>query len=270
MSEQTPDGMNEPDGAKKPMSAKRKAVIGVLIAVACAAGGTGVYMLNSQRQAQRDLEDLRDQVVTEADPAETAAGTEAESEPYVSPVDFEQLQLTNPDVYAWITVPGTVIDYPVVQARDDMDFYLHRAWDRSSSYSGSVFSEPGRSKELTDSVTILYGHNMADGSMFGTLKRYRDENYRDEHREICLYTADGAYTYEVFAAVVYDDRLITAAYDLDTQEGVQDFLDSLAATRNLNSWVADDVTVTPEDRVLVLSTCTNSSSERYLVCGVLR
>ena len=78
------------------------------------------------------------------------------------PVDFETLQKENPDIYAWITIPGTDIDYPVVQDSTDNTYYLNHAADTSLSDSGAIYSEKENAKDFDDYLTVLYGHNMKD------------------------------------------------------------------------------------------------------------
>ncbi|MBR1781035.1 MAG: class B sortase, partial [Oscillospiraceae bacterium] len=142
------------------MSRKRKVIFLLLIVLAALAAGYVVYYVTLQRVQASKVDDLRDQFVTQ-EPVEQVVEPEPEpvvSEPeeeepepepervFVSPIDFVSLQEINPDVYAWLEIPGMDISYPVVQHAWDIDYYLRRAYDGTSSTAGSIFSEPGRAK----------------------------------------------------------------------------------------------------------------------------
>lgn len=122
------------------------------------------------------------------------------------PVDFETLQKENPDIYAWITIPGTDIDYPVVQDSTDNTYYLNHAADTSLSDSGAIYSEKENAKDFDDYLTVLYGHNMKDGSMFAGLHKYEDKTFLKDHKDLTIYTPDSILKYRIFAAYLTDNR----------------------------------------------------------------
>ena len=93
------------------------------------------------------------------------------------PVDFDSLQKENPDIYAWITIPDTVIDYPIVQSSEDNAYYLNHSAEKTDSASGAIYSENYNKKNFDDPITLLYGHNMKDGSMFAGLHKYEEDTY---------------------------------------------------------------------------------------------
>ena len=93
------------------------------------------------------------------------------------PVDFDSLQKENPDIYAWITIPDTVIDYPIVQSSEDNAYYLNHSAEKTDSVSGAIYSENYNKKNFDDPITLLYGHNMKDGSMFAGLHKYEEDTY---------------------------------------------------------------------------------------------
>lgn len=196
-------------------------------------------------------------------PAETPA-----AEPPEIPIDFESLQKENPDIYAWITIPGTEVDYPILQRYDDT-YYLNHTVDGREGLPGSIYTEALNFRDFTDPNTVIYGHNMRDGSMFGGLKQYVDPAYLEEHREILVYTPEKKLTYQVFAAVTYDNRHILKSFDFSRTESYREFLDSLKEVRNMKSYVDPEVAVGTEDRILTLSTCNGNEQERFLVEAVL-
>ncbi|MCQ2467826.1 MAG: class B sortase [Clostridia bacterium] len=263
------------------MSNKRKTVFILLLLIAAIGLGVVVYTLTSSYLNKKQYVDLKEQVWTSETTTEatTVVATstneptdtipEETKEPYVSPIDFDTLHDTNSDIFAWLDIPDTDISYPVLQRADDFEYYLRRGLDEQYSNDGSLFIEPIHNIDMSSYNTIIYGHNLRSLGMFGTLKYYRDLTYLEEHREIKVYTPTGEYTYYVFAAVTYNDRLITALFDFDQAEGRQAFLDSLDDINDMNSYILDDVEVTSEDKLLTLSTCNSDKSQRFLVVAVL-
>ena len=198
--------------------------------------------------------------------AETA--TEEQSE--VIPVKFEELQAVNPDIYAWITVPGTVIDYPILQHASDNTYYLMHNIDGSYGYPGCVYTENMNSKDFTDNNTVIYGHNMKNGSMFAQLHKFEDPDFFNENREVLIYLPDEVLHYTIFAAHVYDDRHLLYSFDFTDPEVYQKYLDSIFSTRDMSANIDKDITVTTDDQIITLVTCIGSQpSNRLLVQAVL-
>ncbi len=198
----------------------------------------------------------------------TAALTEEAKE---AEIDFESLKARNEDIYAWITIPGTEIDYPVVQRMGSEDlydnFYLNHTVDLVEGYPGAVYSQPVNRKDFMDSVTVLYGHNMKDGSMFGCLHDYADKDYFDRNHTVVIHTPDNVYLYEIFAAVDFSDALLPYEYDFSNSEEVQRYLDDI---RECAGNFREGMEVSKESRILTLSTCySTEDSKRLLVEAVL-
>ena len=114
-------------------------------------------------------------------------------------IDWEKLRKTNPDIIAWITVPGTKIDYPVLSCKT-WNEYLHKDYMGEPSKPGSVFIQPETGKEFNDFHTIIFGHNMRNQSMFGSLHRYEEESFWEKHRKIYVYQPGKAFCWRVFSA----------------------------------------------------------------------
>lgn len=189
---------------------------------------------------------------------------------YICPVDFEELQKINPDIYAWIEIPGTKINYPVVQSADDNDYYLNHTIEGEEGYPGSIYTENLNAKDFSDYNTVVYGHNMKNGSMFMGLHAYEDPQYLKEHSEVIVYTSDHKYTYRIFAAVVYNDIHILNNYDFANSEQRQLYLDSIYESRAMQSVVDDSVQVDEDSQLLTLSTCIGGQPDkRYIVEAVL-
>lgn len=222
-----------------------------------------------QKNNSKVYDNLQSEVQKTTEQVSDTTATEDTKEPV--PVDFNALWNVNPDIYAWIEIPDTKVAYPVLQKEGDDDYYLNVTVEGNSGLPGSIYSQASRnSKDFQDFNTILYGHDMKDGSIFGTLKNYKDASYWEEHPEIMIYTPEQKFTYRIFAAVVYGDELIPHKYDFDTTEGRQAFLDSIYSNSDSRSMIDSDIEVTTDSKLLTLSTCIgNESSHRYLVIGVL-
>lgn len=179
----------------------------------------------------------------------------------------------NPDIYAWITIPDTNINYPILQSREDNRYYLTHAQDGRESPSGALFTEDYNNKDFQDPITVIYGNNMQDGSMFGELDRYSDSSYMEAHPYIYIYTNNGETTlkYRIFAAYRSDDRHIMERFQSGRSEGNRKaYLDSIYNNRVMGVQIDTSVQVDTESRILTLSTHDDSGEEyRYLVQACL-
>ncbi|WP_018752960.1 class B sortase [Paenibacillus sanguinis] len=180
-------------------------------------------------------------------------------------IDFEQLRLVNPDVTAWITAEESVIDYPVVQGADN-EYYLNHLFTRAPNKLGSLFVDYRTPGDFTARNTIIYGHNMKDGSMFSSLTKYKDQEYFETHPTMKLYTPDGAYTIELFAGIVADGDYEFIRYQFTDNE---DFMSYTAALREESTFQAE-VEIEANDRIVALCTCSYEfNNARYALFGKL-
>lgn len=191
-----------------------------------------------------------------------------------NPIDFETLQAENSDIYAWITVGNTEVDYPVVQSPDDDSFYLKRdAMTKKWSEKGAIYTELVNSKDFSDPVTVIYGHNGYGSSMFTTLHRFEDEEFFNSNEYFYIYTPDRRLTYQIISAFKYDDRHIMNNFNFANPADLQEWQSYVqnpesSALKNVRTDL--DTTVDENSKIVVLSTCiTNQKSNRFLVCGVL-
>ncbi len=179
---------------------------------------------------------------------------------------LEQLNTQNSDIVGYINVSGTAISYPVLQCENN-DFYLDHTFDKTISKSGSIFydfrcnPDPGRNKNL-----IVYGHNWSNGTMFHNMRYFVDNKELFDQGVITIYSFEGIYTYKIFSVYyvdAYDDYLrINFAHDADYTEWLE--------RRVELSIFKTDVTITPESRIVSLSTCVNGTSDgRIAIHGIL-
>jgi len=254
---------------------------GGLLAIGCILFGLIAYL----RATPRETAETRVQAVI-AGRAETAKAPEASPDPeassdpevspdpegttpvYVSPVDFEALWEMNPDIYAWLYIPGTEINYPILQREGADDFYLRHDSEGKSSKAGAIFTEATyTSKDFSDPVTLVYGHHMRSGVMFGNLQAtYSAQNGLETYRDIVIYLPERELHYEVFAGVPHDMRHILYYNDFTDPKTFQAFLEQVLSVRSINASIDKSVEVTAEDHLLILSTCLQGDRhQRYLV-----
>lgn len=233
-----------------------------------------------------EYEELREAVVmeteTETVAAESETVTETESEimtemetetekkPVEIPIDFAALQEMNPDIYAWIQVEGTAIDYPIVQHPEDNGYYLNHTVEGEEAIEGAIFTEDYNKKDFEDPNTVIYGHNMKNGSMFRSLHEFSDRSFFNENRDITIYLPDQIRHYEIFAAYLYDSRHILQSFDFSDEKVFESYLKSVFSIRDMSSYVDSSVEVDKDSKIITLSTCYKGMDEkRYLVQAVL-
>ncbi len=138
------------------------------------------------------------------------SNTNKEGYPFIQ-IDWNELKKVNPDVVGWIRIPGTVVDYPIVKGKTN-DTYIHTTFEgKSPSSAGAIFLDYRNSGRLDDYVSVIYGHNMKNGSMFSGLKKYLKEDYRNENKYIEIYTPQWSKVYT--PVFIYTGHYSDPAYD---------------------------------------------------------
>ena len=180
-------------------------------------------------------------------------------------IDFESLSEINPDVVAWVYVGATKIDYPVVQTEDN-EFYLHQTFEGKKNSSGCIFMDWEVNKDLSSPNTFIYGHNMKNGSMFGSLKQFIwNEKTYDKDPYIFVYIPGYIYRYKIFSCKqVASESEIYSVIHKNTPG-----LEAYAKTFLIPGSVINEPTdIRDNGHVLALSTCVNDYAYRMIVCGV--
>lgn len=177
-------------------------------------------------------------------------------------VDWDGLRAINPDIVAWVYVPGTPINYPVVQGSDNQE-YLHKAFDGSTGWlasAGTIFLDASNTSDLSDRNNALYGHHMNDGSMFASLADFEDQGTFDSHRDIYVLTPQGNYRLKTFALVktTGSDAIVQTSFanDASYQAYVQDKLN-----RSVVSQKGDTLTAADIKQSVLFSTCEYSQND---------
>ncbi len=189
------------------------------------------------------------------------------------PFDFDAMHEINPDIYAWLVVPGTNIDCPILQSQTDDLFYNDHGIDAKPFILGAVYSQKTyNSRTFQDPMTFLYGHGTYAGQPadFDELNDFADELFFETHREILVYVHDEMYVYTIFAACNHGNEHILRYYDFSDETYFNLFFDEFYDESKSCDHL--DLNAMPKfgDKLITLSTCYEpDKSQRYLVFGVL-
>lgn len=178
---------------------------------------------------------------------------------------YADVYAKNSDLVGWISIPGTRIDYPVMQTKDNPNFYLKHAFDKSYSSYGVPYMQENCDVGISDNL-MLYGHHMNNGSMFSDLCKYESEDFYQDHKTIHFDTLDSFGEYEVIAAfktVAYSEQGFKY-YHFVRAEQEEDFDEFIAKCKELALY---DTGVTAEygDQLITLSTCEYSRTNGRMV-----
>ena len=251
--------------------------VGTLCVLICAACGVFLYQYYRGAGSEAALtQQVRPASVTPQPPqADKAHRQEApQPQPVEIPVDFAQLAQVSPDIYAWLELPDTQVDAPVLQhPGDDLYYNAHNA--HGEYYMcGAVFSQETYNDRSFDApMTILYGHGTVLGQPgpFHELNSYAEQDYFDTHDQMIVYTPSAMYVYRVFAAFVHGSEHLLYYYDFSDPVIFTGFFNTVREIADpQNSHFDEDAMPAPGDKVLALSTCfEQDKSRRYLVMGRL-
>ncbi len=175
--------------------------------------------------------------------------------------DFEELQKINKDIIAWIWCEDTVLHYPVVQSYDN-EYYLHRLTDHSWNFSGTPFLDYRNNSNFSDFNTIIYAHNMLNGTMFASLYEWEDEKWREEHPIITVFTPDDVVRVKVLAAFETDTK--SFVYTIPSGEELKEYFVNRLSEKIFPEL---DTKISVENKFVTLSTCTTTSKTRFVVVG---
>ena len=185
-------------------------------------------------------------------------------------IDWDELHSQNPDIYAWIYIPGTNIDYPILQHPEEKSYYLNHNIDGSEGYPGCIYTQNVNSTDWTDPNTVIYGHNMNNGSMFHDLHRFEDAVFFDETQYLFIYTPERNLVYEIFAAYPFSNIDLMMCFDYSTPEALLVYFDGIWTNRSMTSHFRDSIVLYGDSRIITMSTCIGGQLDmRYLVQAVL-
>ena len=182
-----------------------------------------------------------------------------------SEIDFKALNAINSDAVAWLYSPRTVIDYPVMKT-NDYYYSLHHLPNGKKNGNGSLFLDYSSEPDFSSILTVIYGHHMKSGSMFGSLQGYKKQAYYEQHPYMYLYTEQGDYRIDllygcIIGAGQWSERVFMHS----------DYVEELLEYAAYNTTFKSNTSYTAGDRVVALSTCSYEFDDaRYVVIGILR
>lgn len=240
---------------------KNRALVLLLVVLLCCGLAGCAYLVWQQAEMDRAAQEQQGNPIPSSEPMLEE-----------NPVDFIAEKQKNPDIYAWIYIPGTNINLPVMQRAGDDSFYLDHNSSGEYAVEGSIYSQSMNSTDFSDPVTVLYGHNMKNGSMFTQLHEFEDPEFFANNTEIYIYTPGHILTYQIVAAYQYDNRHILNSFDFSDTEVRESYFASVLNPSSMLVNVREGATLESSDKIVQLSTCMGDASRtttRYLVTGVL-
>ena len=239
--------------------------IAILCTLACVvSAGQAAKIQYEYKQGEKEYSELADLLISPVDNSiyVSQKGEGAEGAPV--DVDFDKLQQMNVNVVGWLYCEGTPINYPVVQSADN-SYYLNHLYDDQTNSSGAIFMDALNSPELTDANTVIYGHNMKNGSMFASLQNYDMQSYYEEHPVMYYMTREHDYRIDVFASYETsgDSEAFTMFFD-----SPETYLNYLKGTWEKSMIDTSWLPMTVDDNIVTFSTCSYSFNDaRYVVQG---
>ena len=222
-------------------------VIAVIFMIIC--GCRLIWLIFRYQEADNLYADIGEEILLPELPSEDDKNPREENE-VKQAVDFQKLLSINEEVVAWISIPALELEYPVTQGEDN-EYYLHYAYNKEPNFAGSIFLNFRNHADFQDQNTILYGHNMLNGSMFGSLKHLDVST----HPKIIVYTPESVLEYETV-----DNRIISVSEKEYYQTSFQGE-DFLAVLQGLSP----EISGADGERILTLSTCNGNSAQRRIV-----
>ena len=226
-------------------------VVSIIVLIAALIGlGAIAFQYISQQRAYDDFEQY-------------ASISDAENDSLADlTVDWDALRAVNPNIVAWIYIPDSPVNYPVVQGQDNQE-YLHKAFDGSTGWlasAGTIFLDSNNASDFSDRNSALYGHHMNDGSMFASLSDWQNNDEFNSHRDIYLLTPQGNYRLKTFAMVktTGTDALVQTTFSSEEsyRSYIQDKLDRSVVTQEGDVLGASDIT-----QSMLFSTCEYSQAD---------
>ena len=248
------------------------ALIIILIAAFCVLGYAGWHLygiLKSYKDASDLYKSARESFVTPnpepatgIDPKGMPDGIEDAVPPVL--VNWDDLKAKNKDIIGWIYVEARPsISYPIVWKDKDNDYYLHRSYEGDYLYAGAIFLEGLNQPDFSDPVSILYGHNMKDGSMFARIKELSSQEEYDKAPYFWVLTPDGTYRYHIFSVLQTNPK--SDVYHLFEKPDAEFFAWEKALQKS--SFVKNDTPLYQDDHTVILSTCHSDHENRWVVVG---
>ena len=199
------------------------------------------------------------------DPEELPQRESLYAQPRQISMDFTELQKINGDIIGWLYAEGTKIDNPVVLT-DNNTYYLNHLYSGEVNGSGSLFADFRNHRDFSDKNTVIYGHHMRNGSMFGSIEEYRSQDFYESAPTMMLYTPEGDYLIELISGTDESGNDQFVKFEFENDKEFEEYIDSFRERSTFKS----DVEVRPQDKLISLCTCTYVfNNARYMLIGRL-
>ena len=197
-------------------------------------------------------------------------GSFESSGPMDGSVPLDSYRSVCPDIYAWIEIPGTDIDDPIAYCEDSDDpFYFTHDMEGNPSEKGMIITDSLNGRDFSDPVTLIYGHNPKDGTLFAQLQAFRDADFFDKHDTINIYVDDAELVYKVYACYIGSSDHILMSNDFGNPESFADYFDSVKDVRDLSLNIRQEAKPAFNDHVITLVTHCDDDAKRLFVHAVL-
>lgn len=252
-------------------NAIRYVIMAVALCVFCYSAYELISIYSEYREGEQEYSDLTDRIletkevvketVTLSDGETVTNAVEATQPEDEFIFDFDSLYNINNDALGWILINGTQISYPLVQASDN-DYYLTHTINGTYNGAGTIFLDARVKNGFEADNAIIYGHNMKNGTMFGELKKYKSQDYYNEHSIIDIFMQEGVYRYNIVATAIVDpaDQMIYT-YDFTDESHFIAYRDYINSIKLYDT----GVNIYSDDKLITLSTCTGDSTQRFVV-----
>lgn len=191
--------------------------------------------------------------------------TEEAGEFPIIQVDFESLKKVNPETVGWLYIPALEVEYPVVQGKDN-EYYITHTFQKEKNSAGTIFADYRAAADFSDYNTLVYGHNMKNGSMFGKLKNFiRDAGLCENNPYFYMYTPEGCYQYMIISYYVTEDG--SSTYSMPRNQDEYDTYKKNIMRRTSYKCKEEIPTEKP---LMTLSTCYGKAgtTQRFVVHGI--
>ena len=249
-------------------------VLIVAICIFCYAAFNLYHIYTEYKKGTDEYNSISEMAVTERDPDQVEEIDQPDEQP-VAPVsiDFDSLRSINEDVIGWIYMEALPeISYPVVQG-DDNEYYLHHTFEKKENFSGAIFMDITCRPDFSSDNSILFGHNLKTGEMFGELKKLYDTDYNSEadyrkHPIVWVVTPDTAMEYQIFAAREISVEKDTDMYMVDFAQK-EEYQAWMQKQKELSMYETD-TDISSFEPMLTLSTCTSDTEDGRFVVQAVR
>lgn len=242
----------------------------VLVFALCVAGYSGFKLyegLSTYNQSKNVYDEIRETAVKQPEPQKQEDSSIEEIQEESEDIDHAALSAINPDYVGWIRMKNSYIDYPMVQGTDN-SFYLDHLYTKEYNYVGSVFLDCNNNRNFSDRNTVIYAHNVKNGTMFMEIAKFEDPSYYAEHDEIEIFTQQCNYKLYPVAGILTTGSDNYVSFNFGSDE---EFMNYVSYFTDHSTFVSR-VELQPTDQTVLLSTCSYSLEDgRYaLLCKTVK